>query len=197
MPHPNQRLAKCLSVPPRDLVPRPREGPDGPSRRSQALPPSLEPPVQHLIEEHSHPRSPPRPCAIFPGTLPPARGLPPETPPRNSPGCPPRPSSPPGSSPAPASRRKRGPRSIPRGSAILCPVPNPSPPRLLPLGLSTYEATSCSCFSRSLISSLSLAAYSNLSSSAASSISASRSAMRVRSSSGSRGASRPLFLPAL
>src|SRR5918995_4530254 len=62
---------------------------------------------------------------------------------------------------------------------------------------SPYEATSCNCFSRSLISSLSLAAYSNLSSSAASSISASRSAMRVRSSSGSRGASRPLFLPAL
>src|SRR5215217_5517969 len=56
-----------------------------------------------------------------------------------------------------------------------------------------YEATSCSWRSRSLISSLSLAAFSNLSSSAASNISAWRSAMRFWSSSGSRGVSRAAF----
>ena len=62
----------------------------------------------------------------------------------------------------------------------------------------SYEATSCNCLSRSFTSSRSLAAYSNFSSSAASSISASRSAIRVRSSSGSWGAWRAApFLPAL
>jgi hypothetical protein len=61
----------------------------------------------------------------------------------------------------------------------------------------SYEATSCNCLSRSLISSLSFAAYSNLRSSAASIISAWRSAMRFWSSPGSRGASRAVFLWAL
>jgi hypothetical protein len=73
------------------------------------------------------------------------------------------------------------------------PSPLASGPTLVLRSDVLYEATSCSWRSRSLISSLSFAAYSNLSSSAASSISAWRSAMRFWSSSGSRGVSRAAF----